>query len=148
MNPQAIEIVQKFFAGLLGLLGEDGQVEITAQKSEIYVNLVGPFRFIPTDEEFRAALERVVYLHLKARLPQVVPVVVDQGGRVAAHRQELVARARTFARLAVEERRPITLEPMPPADRRIIHLALADFPGVRTRSMGREKRRVVIEPTS
>jgi spoIIIJ-associated protein len=40
------------------------------------------------------------------------------------------------------------MEPMPPAERRIIHLALVNEPGVTTYSEGEEPdRRVIISPT-
>jgi spoIIIJ-associated protein len=43
--------------------------------------------------------------------------------------------------------RVITLEPMSPRDRRVIHLSLAKFPGVSTRSDGQgSERRVRIIP--
>jgi len=46
-----------------------------------------------------------------------------------------------------QSRRPMTLEPMPAAERRIIHIALADDPSVMTASTGfGEGRKVVIRP--
>ena len=46
-----------------------------------------------------------------------------------------------------QERPPVPVEPMNPHDRRIVHVALADHPGVRTESDGEGLfRRVVIFP--
>ena len=43
--------------------------------------------------------------------------------------------------------RAISLEPMPAAERRVIHMALADHPGVRTESTGfGESRQVTVAP--
>jgi spoIIIJ-associated protein len=42
----------------------------------------------------------------------------------------------------------VTLEPMPPSERRIVHLALADDPAVMTVSIGEgDARKVAITPT-
>jgi spoIIIJ-associated protein len=55
--------------------------------------------------------------------------------------------ARREAKRAVQQSRVITLEPMSPRDRRVIHLSLAKFPGVSTRSDGQgNERRVRIIP--
>jgi spoIIIJ-associated protein len=48
---------------------------------------------------------------------------------------------------ALREKRPISLEPMLPSERKVIHLALADNPFVTTESAGVEpERRVVVHP--
>ncbi len=48
---------------------------------------------------------------------------------------------------AMREKRPISLEPMLPSERKVIHLALADNPFVATESSGAEpERRVVVIP--
>jgi len=48
---------------------------------------------------------------------------------------------------AIREKRPISLEPMLPSERKVIHLALADNPFVATESSGVEpERRVVVIP--
>ncbi len=50
---------------------------------------------------------------------------------------------------AIREKRPISLEPMLPSERKVIHLALADSPFVATESSGSEpERRVVVIPRS
>jgi len=44
--------------------------------------------------------------------------------------------------------RSFTLEPMPPNERRVVHLALADYDGVSTASSGEgDGRRVTVEPS-
>ena len=54
--------------------------------------------------------------------------------------------AKVAARVA-QTNRSITLEPMPPADRRIIHTSLTDHPGVTTESAGEgEGRKVTVMP--
>ena len=55
--------------------------------------------------------------------------------------------ARRLGKQAVEEGKIITFEPMSPQDRRVVHLALAKFPGVVTKSDGEgDARRVQIIP--
>ena len=54
--------------------------------------------------------------------------------------------AKVAARVAQTDR-TITLEPMPPADRRNIHTSLSDHPGVTTESTGEgEGRKVMVMP--
>ena len=48
-----------------------------------------------------------------------------------------------MARKAVDQGRPVTLEPMSPYDRRIIHMALRDDELVTTQSTGEGARRRV-----
>ena len=55
--------------------------------------------------------------------------------------------AQRVAERVASSGRPITLEPMPPAERRIVHLTLADHPRVTTQSTGYgDGRRVAITP--
>ncbi len=148
MDPQVLEVARDLFTGLLRVLGETGHAVSTAEGEGVYVDLRGAFRYLPSgDPAFRAALSRLARLHLRAHCGQDVPVLVDINGEIVAHREELAQRARALARQAVGERRRIELAPMPADDRRVVHIALAEMPGVRTYSVGREQsRRVVIEP--
>lgn len=148
MDPRALEEARRFFSGFLSVLGEEGEVEAREEGGELSVNLRGAFKLLPIqDPQFRRALGRVGRLYLKVQRRQDIPLTLDINGEVAAHRTELAARVRSLAQEVLVARQPVELDPMPPEDRRAVHLALADVPGIRTYSVGRgSRRRVVIEP--
>jgi spoIIIJ-associated protein len=74
-------------------------------------------------------------------------IVIDSGDYRQRRENGLASMARREAKRAVQQSRIITLEPMSPRDRRVIHLSLAKFPGVSTRSDGQgTERRVRIIP--
>ncbi|HEC63137.1 MAG TPA: hypothetical protein ENI38_01935 [Candidatus Acetothermia bacterium] len=148
MDPKLLELGKGFLTELLRLAGEALTVEGYWEEDGLYLNLVGRPRRLPEEEtQFRADLTRLVRLHLQRWVKRPPPVVVDLNGRWAARRRSLVELAREAAQRAMEEKHPIKLDPMPPDERRVIHLALAEFPGVRTYSVGQGPgRRVVIEP--
>lgn len=74
-------------------------------------------------------------------------IVLDSGDYRLRRENGLASMARREAKRAVQQSRIITLEPMSPRDRRVIHLSLAKFPGVSTRSDGQgAERRVRIIP--
>jgi len=74
-------------------------------------------------------------------------IVLDSGDYRQRRENGLASMARREAKRALQQSRIITLEPMSPRDRRVIHLSLAKFPGVSTRSDGQgADRRVRIIP--
>jgi spoIIIJ-associated protein len=74
-------------------------------------------------------------------------VIVDAEGYRARREDALTSMAQRLGKQAVEEGKIITFEPMSPQDRRVVHLALAKYPGVVTKSDGEgESRRVQIIP--
>ena len=76
-----------------------------------------------------------------------VSIFVDVAGYQERRYDSLRSLAQKVARRVSSSGRPITLEPMPPNERRIVHLALADNPDVETGSTGSgEGRRIVVEP--
>lgn len=74
-------------------------------------------------------------------------ILLDSGDYRQRREEGLASLARREAKRAVAQSRVITLEPMSPRDRRVVHLSLAKFPGVSTRSDGQgPERRVRIIP--
>lgn len=74
-------------------------------------------------------------------------LVVDVEHYKARRRKALTDLARRMAERVRTSGQPLSLEPMPPGERRIVHIALKDDPDVYTESTGVEdKRRVVILP--
>jgi spoIIIJ-associated protein len=74
-------------------------------------------------------------------------LTVDVEHYRARREKALVDLARRMADKVRESAEPVPLEPMPPNERRIVHLTLRDDPDVRTESTGQgENRKVVIFP--
>lgn len=74
-------------------------------------------------------------------------VNVDAEGYRSRRDNSLAAMAKRLGKQAMTDGKIITFEPMPPRDRRVVHLALAKLEGVVTRSEGDgDSRRVQIIP--
>ncbi len=74
-------------------------------------------------------------------------ILVDADGYRSRRESALSTMARRLGKQAVDEGKIITFEPMSAQDRRVVHLALAKFPGVVTKSEGKgAARRVQIIP--
>ncbi|MFO8033975.1 MAG: R3H domain-containing nucleic acid-binding protein [Candidatus Bipolaricaulota bacterium] len=141
------EQAHRFVSGLLDVLDEKASVEISPVKGELYVNLKGNLHRLGEQQGLLASLTHLLRCHLRVTLQSDLPVSVDVNGVLAARREELAARARKAAQQVANSGNKHRLPPMSARDRRLVHMALADFTGVRTRSVGQgSARRVVIEP--
>jgi spoIIIJ-associated protein len=77
------------------------------------------------------------------------PIVVDAGGYREKHADRLREIARRMAQKVIENQRPMAMDPMSPHDRRIMHMAIAEIPGVTTRSEGEgDARHMLILPAA
>lgn len=75
------------------------------------------------------------------------PVVVDVEGYKSRQRQKLESLAYSTAKRALSQGKSMKMRPMTPYERRIIHIALRDFDGVKTASEGEgSARHVVVIP--
>lgn len=93
------------------------------------------------------ALQFLVSFIATRRLGDRVNLFVDVSGYQERRYETLRSLAERNARRVASSGREVTLEPMPPNERRIVHMALADDPDVNTVSDGvGDGRRVVIEP--
>lgn len=74
-------------------------------------------------------------------------ISVDAEGYRARHEDQLAEMAEKLAKRVAQEGKVITFDPMNARDRRIVHMAVRDIPGVRTESNGQgPDRRVQIIP--
>lgn len=92
------------------------------------------------------ALEFVVKFIVGRRLESRTRLMIDVEGYQERRYQFVSSLARRVAQRVVDSRRSINLEPMPPNERRIVHMALVDHPNVMTESTGfGHSRQVVIQ---
>ncbi|MBP7963066.1 MAG: Jag N-terminal domain-containing protein [Caldilineaceae bacterium] len=90
-----------------------------------------------------ASMQYLLRLMINQQLRQWPSVVVDVEQYKAKRKTRLTAMAHRIADQVVESGQSVAMEPMPAADRRLIHLALRDHPGVFTQSVGEDERRKV-----
>lgn len=149
----AAQIGQEFLTPLLGYMGLDAQIEITTQsdaESEEdervpVLNIVGEDLgvLIGRQNEVLSAVEFITRLAVNQRSHSRSQFTVDVNGYRAKRAESLRKLALRMADQALQSGRTVTLEPMPPAERRIIHLALRDHARVFTQSVGEGDRRKV-----
>jgi spoIIIJ-associated protein len=93
------------------------------------------------------ALQYITRLIVSREVQHWVNLVVDVEKYKARREKSLRQLAHRTAERVSFDRQPMVLEPMPPNERRIIHMALRDHPIVTTKSIGKgEQRKVTIVP--
>jgi len=94
------------------------------------------------------SLQYLLNLIVSKQAKRRVAFGVDVDGYRRRREETLVSLARRTAARVRGTGRSVTLEPMPPNERRIIHITLANDAGVMTVSIGEgEERKVAITPT-
>jgi spoIIIJ-associated protein len=93
--------------------------------------------------ETLSALQYLTRLIVSNKAGRNVNLVVDVEGYKARREQQLRQLAQRMAERVATTRKPVALEPMPPNERRIVHLTLREHPVVTTESVGRDEDRKV-----
>jgi len=148
------EKARDFLDQLIEAMGMDVDVDLLEPEpedppDEIRIEIEGPDsgRIIGKKGQVLMAISHVVNRVVNRPGLDRRHVVVDAQGYRQRREDSLASMAQRLGKKALEEGTIITFEPMSPRDRRIVHLALAKFPGVVTKSDGEgEGRRVQIIP--
>jgi spoIIIJ-associated protein len=89
------------------------------------------------------ALQYVARLIVSKELDRSVMLVIDVQGYRSRREKQIRQLARRMADQVIKTGRKQTLEPMPPSERRIVHMELREDPYVSTQSYGEEPHRKV-----
>ena len=148
---QAEKLATDFITGLLEKMGVEGQVTTLPQIEcdQLRLDISGPDMgpIIGRRGDTLDAIQYLGSLVLNNALEEHVRLSVNTENYREKRMESLERLARKMAMKVVKSHRSMTLEPMNPYERRIIHAALQDFNGVTTYSTGTEPgRRVVIAP--
>jgi spoIIIJ-associated protein len=97
--------------------------------------------------ETLASLQYITRLITSRELGRRANIVIDVEGYKARRETMLKRLAKKMAEQAIQRGRTVALEPMPPHERRIIHMVLRENPDVTTESVGEgDHRKVTIIP--
>ena len=123
--------------------------EVEGEEPHWMLNISGEriSRLIGRRGETLASLQHIVRLICSRRLERRANIIIDAEGYKTGRSNRLRGLANRMAKQAVQQGRTITLEPMQPAERRIIHLTLRGREDVSTQSIGEGRgRKVTIVP--
>jgi spoIIIJ-associated protein len=139
-----------FLEGLLDALDVDGDITTWVDEVGGHIDLEGSdlAPLIGTDGETLDALQELTRLAVLRQSKRRVRLLLDINGFRARHREQLISVVKTTAEQVIRTREDHEFQPMSPAERKIVHDAVAAIAGVQTESSGEEpNRRVIIRPT-
>ena len=152
-NPESrersIEALLAFCHEMTELLGLDIVVDGSEEEGAIHINLTGPDRPILLTNS-ASLLNSMEYLLNRAfRAGKEAPGIMLDSDNYRKHREaELVLLAQMASQKVISFHKPLSLQPMIPRERRIVHLALAGIDGVRSKSECEgDSRNITIYPS-
>jgi spoIIIJ-associated protein len=99
--------------------------------------------------EHLAQFQYVVNLIANKRLGDWTRVIVDVEAYRTRREESLIGLAERVAKQVARSGRSVQLEPMPPNERRVVHMTLRGNPEVTTESSGEgHERRITVMPRS
>jgi spoIIIJ-associated protein len=138
-----------FLEGLLDALDVDGDITTWVDEVGGHIDLEGSDLdvLVGSNGETLDALQELTRLAVLRRSKRRVRLLIDINGFRARQREQLSSIVRGAAEQVIRTREDHEFQPMTPAERKVVHDAVAAIDGVRTESLGEEpNRRVVIRP--
>lgn len=112
------------------------EIVLAGERLEIEIEGVDEELLVEDEGQVLLALQHLLPRVMYGQLGRIVPCRLDSRGYQDKKEARLRGLARRVAEEVVDRGGTRTLRPMNPADRRIVHLALADDPDVETESQG------------
>lgn len=139
------DIAADYLEGLLDIVDVDGDLEMDVENGRAMVAIVGEDldELIGDDGEVLDALQDLARLAVMRETGHRSRLMLDIGGYRAAIRKELSEQGRKAADEVKETGQPVSLPPMPPFERKVVHDAVAAA-GLASESSGEEPNRFVV----
>lgn len=135
-----------FLDGMFGMLGVTATTELEEGGENTKINVITPnsYALIGHRGEMLDALQVLAGAVANIGREEYKRVVVDCEGYREKREETLKRLANKLAEKAVRYGKKLSLEPMTPYERRIIHAALVDSTEVKTASEGKEPNRYIV----
>lgn len=146
---KAIEEARQFLEDVLVQMGLDVTLTLSEEKDHVLFSMAGAKigLLIGRRGQTLDALQYLTNVVANRHAPQYVRIILDAENYRARRKESLERLADRLAKKVIRSRTKVALEPMNPAERKIIHTFLQDYAGVTTKSEGEEPyRKVVIYP--
>lgn len=143
---EAVSDAKKFLGELLSKMGIDAQLYVKLGKNSIDIDVSGEKMglLIGKRGDTLDAVQYLTSLYVNRSKEHYIKINIDTENYRAKREETLIRLAHGLERRVMREKKSITLEPMSPNERRIIHAALQRNNKIRTYSVGDEPNRKVV----
>ena len=140
------QVISEFLAGLLDAFGLEGDVETRVDDGVIYADITGEQTeaLVGAKGVILQAILELSRTVVQRKTHSGARIRLDIAGYTARRREALKIYAQRLANQVLEDGQEVMLEPMNPADRKVVHDAVAEIEGVRSYSEGEEPHRSVV----
>ena len=144
------EAAADYLEGLLDIADLDGDIDIDIEGSRAMISIVEAksgdlSHLVGENGEVLDAIQELTRLAAARETGERSRLMLDIAGFRAQRRADLVELAKTAIAEAQRTAAPVSMNPMTPFERKIVHDAVAAVPGVHSESEGVEpSRRVVV----
>jgi spoIIIJ-associated protein len=140
------EIARDFLLNLLSKMGVQAKLNVKLKQSNLYIDMSGAEMAILIGRRGQTldSLQYLVSLVVNKDREEYIRVILDTENYRQKRKDTLERLAFKLAKRAKKINKDITLEPMNPYERRIIHSALQNNKFVTTKSEGEEPYRKVV----
>lgn len=147
---EGAEIIRSVIGDVLGFMGIEYTLSVEEAEDTTFVNINSnglDGLLIGRRGETLASIQHVVNRIFTKRTGRHSKITVDAGGYVRRKHRLLVEKAQKLAERVSKTQKEYDFEPLKASERRIIHLAVAEFDDVTTYTIGDGLlRKVVISP--
>lgn len=150
-NPENIERAIRLLSEVVGKMGYPSEVIYAESENALRVTTGrrDSGLLIGKQGQTLDAIQQIINLIINKGEEAYAPILVDIDGYRERQKRSVEDLARRTADEVVDEGIPITLRPMTPYERRLVHFALKDRNDVETVSYGEDPgRRVTVYPTA
>jgi len=135
-------LAEEFLRRILDGMGVSAHIEIRRRKEDLVLSIEGcpeAGRIIGKDGNILHQIQFLLNLMIMKKLKSRMNVIVDVEGYRERRQQNLIHRAQNAVKKVKDKGKPVVLEPMHAADRRIVHIALRDDPLLETSSVNEDR---------
>lgn len=147
VTEKSVKDAQYFAENVIHMMGlEDAVVKASNAGKSVDVTVSGERMglLIGKRGDTLDAVQYLTSLYVNKEKNSYIKVNIDTEGYRAKREETLIKLAKSLERKVVREGHDVTLEPMSPNERRIIHAALQSSESVKTYSVGEEPNRMVV----
>ena len=145
------DIAGDYLERLLDIADVDGDIDMDVEGERAVVAIVGDGldALVGPNGQVLEAVQELTRLAVIQQTGVRSRLMLDIGGWRAARKAELTEIGTRAAQRCLEQGKPVSLAPMTPFERKVVHDAVAAVDGVHSESEGVEpERRVVVLPTT